>query len=124
MSYQTLFTPIFIIIALGIFIAGLVGMQILDRIFYGSKNINSIRMFALSLIVNIIILLFLIMSFSKVKFAVGGIGPQGNKGDRGMEGSPGGLTLCKVKPQTAQEKKANIKSSNYIDMKPPFLEDV
>lgn len=122
-SYQELFTPLFIITAIVLFIGGVVGMQMLDRLFAGSKNINAIRMFAIATVLNVIILVFILMSFSKIKFTVGTNGPQGNKGDRGFEGSPGGLTVCKPKARTAQEQKALIKSENYLDVKPPFLAD-
>ena len=99
-------------------------VHVLSSTFYGSKNLNAIRIFALTIILNIIILVFIIMSFSKVKFTPGLQGPQGNKGERGLEGSAGGINLCKVKSVIAQEKKALIKSHNYIDTKPPFLENV
>jgi hypothetical protein len=121
-SFQTLFTPIFIIITLVIFLGGIVLMQFLDRLFAGSKNINAIRMFFLALIINIIILVFLIMSFSKVKLTPGPAGPQGNKGYRGGEGMAGGLNVCGQKYQTVAEKKAFEKSINYLDLKPPVLE--
>lgn len=123
-SYRELFTPIFIFVAIAIFIAGIVGVQMLDKLFAGSKNLNAIRMFGLCVIINIIILLFLIMSFSKVKFAPGLVGPQGNKGERGNEGIAGGLAPCYTRARTAQEQKAHVKSANYLDTKPPFLEDV
>jgi hypothetical protein len=123
-SFQNLFTPIFIITALSIFIGGIVGMQFLDKLFYGSKNLNAIRMFALTIILNVIILIFLIMSFSKIKFAIGKNGPQGNKGERGYDGEPGGINICITKAQIAQEKKAAELSKNYLDLKPPYLEDV
>ena len=57
-TMRELFTPIFIVIALCIFIAGIVGIQMLDRLFIGSKNLNAIRMFALAILINIIIYLF------------------------------------------------------------------
>jgi hypothetical protein len=123
-NFQELFTPVFIITAIFLFIAGVVGLQLLDRLFAGSKNLNAIRMFAIAITINIVILIFIIMSFSKVKFAVGFEGPQGNKGERGIDGAPGGLTVCKPKAKTAQEQKALIKAQNYLDLKPPFLEDV
>jgi membrane-bound ClpP family serine protease len=123
-TLQDLFTPIFVVIALIIFIAGVVGMQFLDRLFAGSKNLQAIRIFALTITLNIIILLFIIMSFSKIKFMVGMQGPQGNKGERGMEGAPGGLSVCKPIARTAQEQKAFKKSDQYLDLKPPYLEDV
>ena len=123
-TLQDLFTPIFIIIALIIFIGGIVGMQFLDRLFAGSKNLQAIRIFAISIILNIIILIFILMSFSKIKFVVGPAGPQGNKGERGMDGAPGGLIVCKPNARTAQEQKALKKSSQYLDLKPPYLEEV
>jgi len=123
-TLQDLFTPIFIVIALIIFIGGIVGMQFLDRLFAGSKNLQAIRIFAISITLNIIILIFIIMSFSKIKFIVGPNGPQGNKGDRGMEGTPGGLIVCKPNVRTAQEQKALKKSDQYLDLKPPYLEEV
>lgn len=123
-TLQDLFTPIFIVVAIMIFIGGIVGMQVLDRLFYGSKNLQAIRIFAISIILNIIILIFILMSFSKIKFVVGPIGPQGNKGGRGIEGSPGGLIVCKPNARTAQEQKALKKSDQYLDLKPPYLEEV
>ncbi len=123
-TLQDLFTPMFIIVALMFFIGGVVGMQFLDRLFAGSKNIQAIRIFAISIILNIIILIFILMSFSKIKFTVGPNGPKGNKGERGMEGSPGGLVVCKPNARTAQEQKALKKSDQYLDLKPPYLEDV
>ena len=57
-TLQDLFTPIFIIVAIMIFIGGIVGMQFLDRLFAGSKNLQSIRIFAISITLNVIILIF------------------------------------------------------------------
>jgi hypothetical protein len=121
-TIQELFTPIFIVIALCIFIAGIVGIQLLDKLFMGSKNLNAIRMFGLAILINIIILLFILMSFSKVKFTPGSQGPQGNKGSRGGSGQDGGINLCNKKYQTAEEKKAFERSNDYLDLKPPVLE--
>jgi hypothetical protein len=120
-SYQNIFTPLFIIISLCIFIGGLVGIQVLDRLFAGSKNLNAIRMFGFTILINIVILLFLIMSFSKVKFNQGNQGPQGNKGYQGYQGTNGGLQVCGKKYQTVEEKKSFIKSINYLDMKSPLI---
>jgi len=122
-TFQTLFTPIFIIIALSICIAGIVGLQILDRLFAGSKNLTTIRLFAICIIINIIILIFIIMSFSKIKFQRGPQGPMGNKGNKGNIGSPGGLQVCGKKYQTVEEKKAFEKSLDYLDMKAPLIND-
>lgn len=121
-SFTELFTPMFIVFALCIFIAGIVGMQFLDRLFMGSKNLNAIRMFSVAILINIIILLFILMSFSKIKFAPGSKGPQGNKGSRGSYGNDGGINICNKKYQTAEEKKTFVRANNYLDLKPPLLE--
>lgn len=121
-SFAELFTPIFIISALCILIVGIIGMQFLDRLFIGSKNLNSIRMFALTIVLNIIILLFIIMSFSKIKFTPGEQGPKGNKGSRGASGNNGGINICNKKYQTAEEKKTFQRANNYLDLKPPLLQ--
>ncbi len=121
-TLQELFTPIFIVCALCIFIAGIVGIQFLDRLFTGSKNLNAIRMFGFAILINIIILVFILMSFSKVKFTQGPHGPQGNKGSRGGSGKNGGLNLCNSKYQTAEEKKSFERANNYLDLKPPVLD--
>jgi len=121
-SDKSLFTPIFIMIAICIFIFGIIGVQMLDRLFLGSPNLNAIRLFGITIILNIIIFVFIIMSFSKVKFAVGSQGPQGNKGSQGGYGIDGGLNICKPKYQTAQDKKAFEHSINYLDTKPPLIE--
>ena len=62
------------------------------------------------------------MSFSKIKFSAGDIGPQGNKGERGVEGKNGGLQVCESRYQTIDEKKEFERSMNYLDMKPPYLD--
>ena len=104
-TYQELFTPIFIVISLFITICCLVGLQFLDKLFAGSKNINTIRMFGITITINVLILIFLVMSFSKVRFAQGEIGPTGNKGEIGYEGKPGTLDVCSSKTQTVEDKK-------------------
>lgn len=121
-SDKSLFTPIFIMIAICIFIFGIIGIQMLDRLFLGSPNLNAIRLFGITIILNIIIFVFIIMSFSKVKLAVGKQGPQGNKGAQGLYGVDGGINICKPNYQTAQDKKAFEHSINYLDTKPPLIE--
>ena len=120
-SYQDLFTPIFIFIALSILIGGIVGLQLLDRLFIGSKNLTTIRLFGISIIINIIILIFLIMSFSKIKFQKGLPGPRGNKGSKGNIGSPGGINVCGINYQTVEEKKAFEMTVDYLDLKSPLI---
>ena len=120
---KSLFTPIFIVVALSLFIGGIVILQVLDRLFHGSKNLLMIRIFCICVILNIIIIVFLIMSFSKVTLQIGPQGPTGNKGIRGYEGKSGGLQVCTKKFQTIEEKKTIIKSQNYLDLRPPLIKD-
>ena len=121
-SFQQLFTPIFITISICILIGGIVGLQFLDKLFAGSKNLVAIRMFGITIIINIIILLFLVMSFSKVNVAPGSKGPTGNKGDVGNKGIDGGLDVCGNNYQTVEQKKSLERSLNYLDLKPPQLD--
>jgi hypothetical protein len=120
-SSKDYFTPIFIVVALSLFIGGIVVLQVIDKLFHGSKNLPMIRIFCICFILNIIIIVFLIMSFNRVKIQAGPQGPTGNKGQQGPEGKTGGLQICKQKNQTIQEKKKIIKDKNYLDIRPPLL---
>lgn len=122
-TYKDLFTPIFIVVALALFIGAIVILQVLDRLFHGSKNLPMIRIFCISMILNILIIVFLIMSFSRVKLQTGPQGPTGNKGQQGYEGKPGGLQVCTKKFQTIEQKKTLIKSENYLDLRPPLIKN-
>ena len=122
-SFQDLFTPIFIVVALSLFVGGIVVLQVLDALFKGSKNLMIIRIFCISIIFNIIILVFLVMSFSKVKQQPGPEGPTGNKGKQGDDGTPGGLQVCDKKFQTIEEKKTIIKAQNYLEIIPPLIQE-
>ena len=121
--FNDLFTPIFIIITIVILIIGVIGLKFLDVLFAGSKYLTAIKLFGISIIVNIVILIFIIMSFSKIKFQRGNKGPTGNKGNKGGKGISGGLQVCGETYETVQEKKAFQRSLNYLDLKPPFIND-
>jgi hypothetical protein len=121
LSYEVLFTPIFIVISLSILISGIVGIQFLEKLFHGSNNLLSIKIFAISVLVNIVIFVFLLMSFRRVKFTAGKAGPTGNRGDRGSDGSDGGLSVCGVQYQKVQDKKQFERQLNYLDLKPPVI---
>ena len=122
-SFQDTFTPIFIIVILIVFICGLVLLQFISKIFVGSNNLNAIQMFGITILINIMILIFLVMSFSKVNLTQGPQGPQGNKGNKGNNGNDGTLAVCGVKYQSAEEKKYNhIKTSDMeFDTKLPLI---
>jgi hypothetical protein len=122
-TFQELFTPLFIILSLGILIGGIVVIMFLDDLFEKSKNRNGVRMFGFAIVINIIILLFLIMSFSKVKFQEGSRGPRGNKGDKGFTGKDGSLQNCGSRNISVAEARAKSREANYLDTKPPLIED-
>ena len=123
MAFKDVFTPLFILIACIIFIGGILILQFIHKIFAGSNNLMAVQIFFIAIIINIIILLFLIMSFSKIKFEVGPIGPQGNKGERGFDGASGGINTCDIKVINANDKKMFENSKNYLDLKPPLIID-
>ena len=120
-SFQYLFTPIFIVVALIIAICGIVFLQVMDRLFTGSQNLSIIRIFFIAIIINVIILVFLIMSFSRIRIQKGPQGPIGNKGHKGSPGKPGSLQVCGIKYQTIEEKKTLEKALDYLDLKPPLI---
>jgi hypothetical protein len=121
LSYEVIFTPMFIMIALSVLISGIVGIQFLEKIFHGSNNLLSIKIFAISILVNIIIFIFIIMSFRRIKFTPGKAGPTGNRGERGYDGRDGGLSVCSVQYQKVQDKKQFERQLNYLDLKPPVI---
>jgi hypothetical protein len=121
LSYEILFTPMFIMISLAVLIAGIVGIQFLEKLFHGSNNLLSVKIFAISVLINIVIFIFLLMSFRRVKFTHGKAGPTGNRGDRGSDGRDGGLSVCGVQYQKVQDKKQFERQLNYLDLKPPVI---
>ena len=122
-TYKDLFTPIFIVVALALFIGGIVILQVLDKLFHGSEHLSMIRIFCISIILNVIIIVFLIMSFSRVKLQTGPQRPTGNKGQRGDSGKTAGIQECTKKYQTIQEKKTFIKNKNYLNLRPPLIKN-
>ena len=119
--FNDLFTPIFIIITIVILIIGVIGLKFLDVLFAGSKYLTAIKLFGISIIVNIVILIFIIMSFSKIKFQRGLQGPIGNKGKKGDIGRPGTLQVCNETYETIQEKIDFERKLNYLDLKLPYI---
>jgi hypothetical protein len=122
-SFQETFTPFFIIITLIVFICGLILLQFVSKIFYDSNNLNGVQMFGITLLINIIILIFLVMSFTKVNLTEGPQGPMGNKGDKGISGDNGTLAVCNSRYQDSQNKKYNhLKTTDMeYDTKLPLI---
>jgi len=122
-SFNDTFTPLFIIITLVVLICGLVLFQFVCKMFIGSKNLSAIKMFGITILINIIILIFLIMSFSKINLTQGPVGPAGNKGSKGVNGQNGALALCGTQTQTSEDKKYNLKRLGSYDLKLPLIKN-
>ena len=122
-TYKELFTPIFIIVLLAVFIGGIMFLQLIDRLFNGSKNLHLVRIFFISILLNVIILIFLVMSFARIKLQIGPQGPTGNKGPKGFSGNNVGLVPCDKKYQSIQEKINILKTKDYLELKPPLLKN-
>ena len=120
-SYKEIFTPLFAIFALSILIGGLFVLRMIDGIFIGTPFLTAIRMFGITIILNVIILVFIIMSFARIKFERGPRGPKGNKGSRGYTGSEGKLQSCHSVYDTVQDKKAREMEMKYFDDRNPYI---
>ena len=120
-STSSYFTPIFIVVALCIALGGMVGIQFFDRLFAGTEFRNAVRMGSITIIINIIVLAFLIMSFSQVKSASGPLGPRGNKGPQGNLGANGSLNMCGDTILRSADIRQHKRSSRNIDLTPPTI---
>ena len=100
-----------VIILFVIFLAGLAFIRLLEGIFLGARNISVIRMFGICITLNVMILVFLILSFKRVRFAPGPIGPKGNRGTKGYLGEYSSLNSCSVDTSVLKsgQKKHNIR---------------
>uniref|UniRef100_A0A6C0HM41 Uncharacterized protein n=1 Tax=viral metagenome TaxID=1070528 RepID=A0A6C0HM41_9ZZZZ len=115
------FTPIFIVIAICIAIAGMVAIQFVDRLFADNEFRNLMRMFCITIMVNIVIFIFLIMSFTHVKSTPGQQGPRGNKGPQGYLGTDGSLSMCGNTVLRASDVRKRIRESTNLDLTPPTI---
>ena len=114
-----------VIIMFGLSLSGLIFIRFLENIFYGSPNINIIRIFGLCIVLNIIILAFIIMSFKRIHFAQGPIGPKGNRGNKGHIGINSTLNSCSVGNSVilSGQKKYNIKKKEASYSRYPAIVD-
>lgn len=117
------FTPIFIISAICLAIGGVVVTNFIDSIYMDNPYRKIIQLFCLCITLNIIILVFLIMSFSKVKFAMGPKGPSGIKGSSGYIGQDGHLENCGNTNISVFDKRYIDNINNYLDLEPPTIVD-
>jgi len=107
-------------------LSGLMFLRFLENIFIGSPNINIIRIFALCIVLNIMILVFIVISFKRIYFAQGPVGPKGNRGNKGQQGLNSTLNSCSVGDSVilSGQKKYNIrkKEASYARF-PAIVED-
>ena len=69
-------------------------MQYIDKLYSSSPNINMIRIFAITVMINVMIFTFLVSTFSRVKNEIGIVGPKGSRGDTGLEGTSSKCAIC------------------------------
>lgn len=113
-----------IIILLGIIaICGFALLLYLYNLYYKNPHRNIIIMIGITIILNIMIFTFCIISYSNVKVIAGPIGPQGNRGYRGDDGDDGGFKICGDLSVSASEKKFKIKNQELRSPhKPQIIE--
>lgn len=118
-------TIIIVIIMFALSLLGLIFIRFLENIFYGSPNINIIRIFGLCIVLNIMILVFIVMSFKRIHFAQGPIGPKGNRGNKGHVGIDSTLNSCSVGNSVilSGQKKYNIKKKEASYSRYPAIVD-
>jgi hypothetical protein len=102
----------------------IVGLQMVDRIFRGDKDLNFYRMITIAIGLNLMIFVFLFMTFDKIQFAPGPQGPQGNKGNKGPSGYDKQFNACSKHVETSEDKKFRIlRKQNAVAKKPAIVED-
>ena len=113
---------------------GLIGLLILTTIifvvimmfferYFGNKNNKQLmRIMLLTLLLSVNILIFLIFSFSTVKFKPGVQGPKGLKGRVGPMGKESNIAECTKKYETLGDAYMNLnKQKSKYKFKKPLL---
>ena len=100
-------------------------MRFLEGLFINSKNKSMIRMFAIAIILNVMILVFIIISFKRIHFAKGPTGPKGNRGNKGISGENALLNSCAVGDSIllSGQKKHNIRKKEAAYSRYPAIVD-
>jgi hypothetical protein len=114
-----------VIIMFALSLSGIMFLRFLENIFIGSPNISLIRIFALCIVLNVLILVFIIISFKRIHFAQGPIGPKGNRGNKGPHGINSTLNSCSVGDSVllSGQKKHNIKKREAAYSRYPAIVD-
>jgi hypothetical protein len=110
-------------ILLAITLICIVGMLFFERYFLTKQNEKVVgRIILLCILINILILVFLVLTFSKIQFTPGPKGPKGIRGRRGHQGNMQGLNQCQKQGKTLGEMKYETEKGNQIKIQTPSLE--
>ena len=98
-------------------------MMFFERYLLTNKNEKTVgRIILFCILVNILILVFLILTFSKIQFTPGPRGPRGIRGRRGHQGRMDGLNQCVKQSKTLGEMKYENDKQKQIKIQKPSLE--
>ena len=102
---------------------GVIVMMIFEKYFGMVENKILVRFIILGIILNIGITIFLIVSFSRVTFAIGPEGPRGIRGRVGMAGNYASVNKCsKINKNLAREKYDIARAKTVVIQKPSLEE--
>lgn len=112
---------ILIFIMISIFLIGVVIFKLVDNHFSKSPNLIVINMIVSCIIINIMIMVFLVKSFSKISIAKGPPGPKGNRGEMGNTGHPDSCGVCGKQPNSVGHNAIEEKKLNSTIPEKPLL---
>lgn len=104
-----------------VIISCIVIMMAFERYFYTLPNKVLIRIMLLALALNLCILLFLIFSFSKVRFDPGPQGPKGTRGRLGPNGKSSNVQGCEKQTSSLGRSKYESNRKSVIVVQAPIL---
>lgn len=104
-----------------IILASLVVMMAFERYFYAIENKILIRIMLLALALNLCILVFIIFSFSKVRFDPGPQGPKGTRGRLGPNGKSSNVEGCEKQTKSLGRSKYESDRKSVIVTQSPIL---
>tara|TARA_B100000282_G_scaffold203917_1_gene149570 strand:+ start:401 stop:784 length:384 start_codon:yes stop_codon:yes gene_type:complete len=112
-------------ILLAITLICIVAMMFFERYFLTKQNEKVVsRIILLCILINVLILVFLVLTFSKIQFTPGPKGPKGIRGRMGHQGRMDGLNQCVKQSKTLGEMKYETEKGKQIKIQTPSLEVV
>ena len=103
---------------------GIAGFSVLLYLYnwlYDNPHRNIIILVGITIILNLMIFVFCVVSYSNIKIAVGPQGPPGNRGPRGYEGTAGSLAVCGNLMVSSSENKFKIKNQELRSPRKPQI---